>query len=64
MNPLHFIPQNNVFMDAPISVAVMCITMILCLTPYDKKDSGSWESVSPNDSVNIPMYVTTFDEAY
>lgn len=64
MNPLHPIPQNNVFMEVPISVAVMCITMILCLTSHDKKDSGSWESVSPNDSVNIPMYVSTFYEAY
>lgn len=64
MNPLHPIPQNNVFIEAPISFAVMCITMTLCLTSHDKKDSGSWASVPPNDSVSIPIYVSTFYEVY
>lgn len=64
MNPLHPILQNNVFMEAPVSVVVMCLAMTLCLTAHDKKDSGSWESVFSNDSVNILMYVSTFYEVY
>lgn len=64
MKPLHPILHNNVFMEAPISVVVMCLAMTLCLTAHDEKDSGIWESVFSNDSVNIPMYVSTFYKVY